>query len=144
MELAMGSDVVGAAENCRFAQAEVLRGIMAGYGGSFQLVERATWGKAVRWFLTGKESDVNKTHRLGLVQEIVPTGQQFDQASEIAEQIARDVALAVQSMSAREGIRLDRHSSVHWHSSYVALPDQSRRRRREVLVERQDGASKGQ
>jgi enoyl-CoA hydratase len=97
MELAMASDIVIAADDCRFSQAEVRRGIMAGYGGSFRLVERAGWGNAMRWLLTGDEFDVQEAYRIGLVQEVVPKGTQLDRALELAERIAKQAPLAVQS-----------------------------------------------
>ena len=97
MEIAMASDIVIAADDCIFSQAEVRRGVMAGLGGSFRLVERAGWGNAMRWLLTGDEFDVQEAYRIGLVQEVVPKGTQFDRALEIAERIAKQAPLAVQS-----------------------------------------------
>jgi enoyl-CoA hydratase/carnithine racemase len=97
LELAMASDIVIAAEDCRFSQAEVRRGIIAGYGGSFRLIERAGWGNAMRWLLTGDEFDAREAYRIGLVQEIVPTGKPFERALEIANCIAKQAPLAVQS-----------------------------------------------
>jgi enoyl-CoA hydratase len=97
MELAMACDVVFAADNCRFAQMEVQRGIMPGYGGSFRLVERAGWGNAMKWLLTGDEFDSAEALRIGLVQEVVPAGQQFDRALAYAERVAQRAPLAVQA-----------------------------------------------
>ncbi len=94
--MALAADIVIAAENCRFAQLEPKRGIMAGHGGSFRLVERAGWGNAMRWLLTGDEFDVREAYRLGLVQEIVPVGQQLPRALELADRIAARAPLAVQ------------------------------------------------
>lgn len=97
MELALAADVVIAADNCRFAQMEVQRGIMPGYGGSFRLVERAGWGNAMKWLLTGDEFDSAEALRIGLVQEVVPAGQQFDRALAYAERVAQRAPLAVQA-----------------------------------------------
>ena len=97
MELALAADVVIAADNCRFAQMEVQRGIMPGYGGSFRLVERAGWGNAMKWLLTGDEFDSAEALRIGLVQEVVPVGQQLDRAIAYAERVAQRAPLAVQA-----------------------------------------------
>lgn len=97
MELAMASDIAIAADDCRFSQAEVRRGVMPGLGGSFRLVERAGWGNAMRWLLTGDGFDVQEAYRIGLVQEVVAKGAQFERALEIAQKIARQAPLAVQS-----------------------------------------------
>lgn len=96
MEFSMGADISIAAEDCRFSQTEVRRGIMAGLGGSFRLVERAGWGNAMRWLLTGDEFSAAEALRIGLVQEVVPVGQQLDRAIELAERIAERAPLAVQ------------------------------------------------
>jgi enoyl-CoA hydratase/carnithine racemase len=55
IELMLASDVAIAAENCRFSQLEVKRGIMAGCGATFRMAERAGWGNAMKILLTGDE-----------------------------------------------------------------------------------------
>jgi enoyl-CoA hydratase/carnithine racemase len=97
MELAMAADIVIAAEDCRFSQTEVRRGIMAGLGGSFRLIQRAGWGNAMVWLLTGDEFSAQEAYRIGLVQEVVPTGRQLHRAVELAERIAERAPLAVQA-----------------------------------------------
>jgi len=97
IELMLAADIVIAAENCRFAQIEVQRGIFANHGATIRLVERAGWGNAMRYLLTGDEFDAATALRLGLVQEVVETGKQLDRAVEIAERIAAQAPLAVQA-----------------------------------------------
>ena len=97
MELALAADVVIAADNCRFAQMEVQRGIMPGCGGNFRLVERCGWGNAMKWLLTGDEFDSAEALRIGLVQEVVPAGQQLERAIAYAERVAQRAPLAVQA-----------------------------------------------
>jgi len=97
IELMLSADVVFAADNCRFAQMEVQRGIMPGYGGCFRLIERAGWGNAMKWLLTGDEFDSAEALRLGLVQEVVPAGQQFERALAYAQRVAQQAPLAVQA-----------------------------------------------
>lgn len=48
-----------------------------------------------RYLLPGDEFDAVTAYRLGLVQEIVPTGTQFQRALHIAERIAAQAPLAV-------------------------------------------------
>jgi enoyl-CoA hydratase len=97
IELMLAADVVIAADNCRFAQMEVQRGIMPGYGGSFRFIERAGWGNAMKWLLTGDEFDSAEAYRLGLVQEVVPAGTQFERALAYAQRVAEQAPLAVQA-----------------------------------------------
>ena len=70
------------------------------------MVERAGWGNAMRYLLTGDEFDADTAFRLGLVQEVVETGRQFDRAIELAAIIAAQAPLAVRETisSARKGI----------------------------------------
>jgi enoyl-CoA hydratase len=116
IELALAADVVIAADNCRFAQMEVQRGIMPGYGGSFRLIERAGWGNAMKWLLTGDEFDSAEAYRLGLVQEVVPAGQQFDRALAYAQRVAQQAPLAVQATIENARLSLGQgwmHSATH-------------------------------
>jgi enoyl-CoA hydratase len=116
IELALAADVVIAADNCRFAQMEVQRGIMPGYGGSFRLIERAGWGNAMKWLLTGDEFDSAEALRLGLVQEVVPAGQQFDRALAYAQRVAQQAPLAVQATIENARLSLGQgwmHSATH-------------------------------
>ena len=97
IELMLAADVVIAADNCRFSQLEVKRGIMPGCGASFRLIERAGWGNAMKWLLTGDEFDTAEAYRMGLVQEVVPTGQQLERALAYASRVAEQAPLAVQA-----------------------------------------------
>jgi enoyl-CoA hydratase len=97
IELMLAADVAIAADDCRFAQMEVRRGIMPGAGGSFRIVERAGWGNAMKWLLTGDEFGSAEALRIGLVQEVVPAGTQFERALSYAQRVAEQAPLAVQA-----------------------------------------------
>jgi enoyl-CoA hydratase len=116
IELMLAADVVFAAENCRFAQLEVQRGIMPGYGGTFRFIERAGWGNAMKWLLTGDEFDSAEALRLGLVQEVVPTGTEFQRALAYAERVAEQAPLAVQATIENARLALGQgwiHAATH-------------------------------
>ena len=100
IELALGGDIVIAADNCRFSQLEPKRGIMATGGATIRFVERGGWGNAMYHLLTSDEFDAEEAKRIGLVQEIVPVGRQLERAIEIAEVIASGAPLAVQETKA--------------------------------------------
>jgi len=51
----------------------------------------------MKWLLTGDEFDTAEALRLGLVQEVVPAGQQFERALAYAERVAQQAPLAVQA-----------------------------------------------
>ena len=100
IELALGGDIVIAAENCRFSQLEPKRGIHATGGATIRFVQRCGWGNAMYHLLTSDEFDAQEAYRVGIVQEVVPLGQQLDRAIEIAERIAACAPLAVQATKA--------------------------------------------
>jgi len=100
IELALGGDIVIAADNCRFSQLEPKRGIHATGGATIRFVERGGWGNAMYHLLTSDEFDAEEAKRIGLVQEIVPVGDQLERAIEIAEVIATGAPLAVQATKA--------------------------------------------
>lgn len=80
VELMLASDIAVAADNCRFAQLEVKRGIMAGCGATFRMVERAGWGNAMKLLLTGDEFTAAEALRCNFVQEVVPAGEELGRA----------------------------------------------------------------
>lgn len=97
IELMLAADVAIAADNCRFSQLEVKRGIMAGCGATFRMAERAGWGNAMKILLTGDEFTAQEAYRCNFVQEVVPPGQELGRTLELAERIARQAPLAVQA-----------------------------------------------
>jgi enoyl-CoA hydratase len=107
IELILASDIAVAAESTSFGQIEVARGILPFGGATIRLPRVVGWGNAMRWLLTGDRFDAAEAHRIGLVQEVVPDGTQFDRALELAERIAAQAPLAVQATlaNARDAIR---------------------------------------
>lgn len=97
IELLLAADVRVAADSARFAQIEVARGIYPIGGATLRLVQEAGWGNAMRWLLTGETFDAAEALRIGLVQEVVPHGAQFEAALAIARTIAAQAPLAVQA-----------------------------------------------
>jgi enoyl-CoA hydratase/carnithine racemase len=114
IELMLAADIVVAADDCRFAQIEVKRGIMPAGGATLRMVERAGWGNAQRYLLTGDEFAAAEALRLGFVQEVVPAGQQKTRAIEIARTIAEQAPLAVRASLASSRISVDQgpHAAI--------------------------------
>jgi enoyl-CoA hydratase len=109
VELALASDIVVAAAGTRFGQVEVSRGILPFGGATLRFPRAAGWGNAMRWMLTGDLFDAAEALRIGVVQEVVPDGEQLARAMELAERIAAQAPLAVQAtlanarLAVREG-----------------------------------------
>lgn len=95
IELMLAADIVVAADDCRFSQLEVKRGIMATGGATLRMAERAGLGNALLHLLTGDEFGSAEALRLNFVQKVVPAGSEFGEALRIAEAIAAQAPLAV-------------------------------------------------
>ncbi len=107
IELMLAGDITVAAENTRFAMLEVKRGVLPVGGATMRMVERAGWGNAMRYLLTGDEWNAAEALRLGFVQEVVATGKQLERAVEIAETIARQAPLAVREVKASSRLSVE-------------------------------------
>jgi enoyl-CoA hydratase/carnithine racemase len=95
IELMLAADIVVAADDGRFSQLEVKRGIMATGGATLRMAERAGLGNALLHLLTGDVFDSAEALRLHFVQRVVPAGQELAEALRIAAQIAEQAPLAV-------------------------------------------------
>jgi enoyl-CoA hydratase len=123
VELMLASDIAIAAESCRFSQLEVKRGIMAGCGATFRMVERAGWGNAMKLLLTGDEFTAAEALRCNFVQDVVPTGEELTRALEYAERISAQAPLAVYAMM--ESARTAQDQG--WQAAVAAIPSTQKR-----------------
>lgn len=97
LELMLAADVRIAANDTRFGQIEVKRGIYPVGGATLRLPEEIGWSNAMRYLLTGDEISAEEAYRMGLVQELTAPGDQFDRALAIAQVIAEQAPLGVQA-----------------------------------------------
>jgi len=95
IELMLATDVRVAAASARFGQIEVKRGIYPVGGATLRFPREVGWGNAMRWLLTGDDFDAAEALRIGLVQEVVPHGEQLTRALALAEVIAAQAPLGV-------------------------------------------------
>ena len=97
IELMLNADVVIAADNCRFAHLEVLRGIPASGGSTVRFPRAAGWVDAMRYLLTGDEFDATEAVRMRLVNEVLAPEQVLPRAIELAQKIATAAPLAIKA-----------------------------------------------
>jgi enoyl-CoA hydratase len=95
IELLLATDVRVAAASTRFAQIEIKRGIYPVGGATLRFPRECGWANAMRWLLTGDEFDATEALRIGLVQEVVPHGEQLARALALANVIAAQAPLGV-------------------------------------------------
>ncbi|MCK8497729.1 crotonase/enoyl-CoA hydratase family protein [Myxococcus fulvus] len=106
IELVLAADITVASEDARFGQIEIKRGIFPFGGATVRFPQRAGWGNAMRWLLTGDEFDAREAYRIGLVQEVVERGRHLERALALAETVAKQAPLGVQATlaSARQAV----------------------------------------
>jgi len=97
-ELAMACHLRIAGEKARFGQPEVSLGIVPGYGGSQRLIQYIGKTKAMEFLLTGGMIGANEALRLGLVNHVVPPGEEVAKAKEILEITASKGPVAIQKV----------------------------------------------
>jgi enoyl-CoA hydratase len=96
IEMMLAGDIVVAAADSRFCQMEAKRGIAPLAGAHFRYLTRTGWGDAMYHLLLCDEFTAERAYKIGLVQEVVPTGDQIRRAMEIAEQIANNAPIGIQ------------------------------------------------
>jgi enoyl-CoA hydratase len=130
-EIAQSTDFILASENATFGQPEAMIGLAAGGGSPVFLPRLLPPGRALQMLMTGDPISAQEAHRLGMVNEIHPTGELMDAALRLAEKIAGNSPTAVQAV--KRAVRLGDGQPVeqaiatmmdaHWRSA--VHPDRS-------------------
>ncbi|MDX2851191.1 crotonase/enoyl-CoA hydratase family protein [Streptomyces sp. PA03-3a] len=94
-ELALGCDLIVAAEDTTFGLPEVKRGLIAAGGGVVRLSKRIPYHLAMELLLTGGPVSGLRAGELGLVNRVTAPGQAATIALGLAEQLANNAPLAL-------------------------------------------------
>lgn len=94
-ELAMACHLRIAGEKARFGQPEVNLGLIPGYGGTQRLVQYIGKTKAMELLMTADMIGAVEAYRLGLVNYVVPAGEEVGKATELIEKIATKAPVAI-------------------------------------------------
>ena len=94
-ELALGCDLIVAAEDSKFGLPEVKRGLIAAGGGVIRLPKRIPHHLAMEFLLTGEPVTGRRAGELGLVNRVTPNGDAAAVALQLAEQLAENAPLAL-------------------------------------------------
>src|SRR4051795_4754467 len=95
-ELAMACTMRLASDNAKLGQPEVKLGIIPGYGGRQRLPRLVGKAIAMQLLLAGEMISAQEAHRIGLVNEVVPSAELISRAEAIAAKIIANGPLAVQ------------------------------------------------
>lgn len=100
-ELAMACHLRVAGEKARFGQPEVNLGLIPGYGGTQRLIQYIGKTKATELLMTADMIGAEEAYRLGLVNYVVPAGEEVLKAKELIEKIATKAPSPLQRLSKR-------------------------------------------
>ena len=98
-ELALGADMIVAAEHAEFALPETFVGVVADVA-TILLPKRMPRAVAFELFLTGRRMDAEEARGWGLVNAVVPAAELLDKARELAEQIVPGAPLSIAAIKA--------------------------------------------
>lgn len=96
-EIALASDLVVAEQRAQFGLPEVKRGLIAGAGGVFRIVDQLPRKVALELLYTGDPISAADAATWGLVNRVVEDGQALDAALELAERITGNAPLSVRA-----------------------------------------------
>lgn len=96
-ELALASDLVVAGQSATFGLPEVKRGLIAGAGGVFRIVEQLPRKVALELIFTGEPITADEALKWGLINQVVPDNTVVEAALALAERITVNAPLSVQA-----------------------------------------------
>ncbi|MFE9096748.1 enoyl-CoA hydratase-related protein [Streptomyces sp. NPDC007264] len=96
-EIALACDLIVAGESAVFGLPEVQRGMVAGAGGAFRLVQQLPGRVALQMLMTGEPITSGRAQAMGLVNEVVADRETLTAAQALAGRIARNAPLAVRA-----------------------------------------------
>lgn len=114
LELALACHIRIAAQNAKMGLPEVTLGLIPGYGGTQRLAQLVGKGKAYEIILSAKMLDATEAKNIGLINEITTPENLLQQATNMANSIAKNspnaiqnAILAIQSSFSNDGLKTE-------------------------------------
>jgi enoyl-CoA hydratase/carnithine racemase len=95
LEVALACDLRIATEDCELGLPEVRLGLVPDVGGTTRLVRTVGYARAKELIMTGRMIGAAQALAIGLVHEVVPTGEHLEAAARVAREMAGNAPLAV-------------------------------------------------
>jgi Enoyl-CoA hydratase/carnithine racemase len=95
LELALACDIRIASEEAQLGLPEINLGIFPGFGGTQRLTKLVGKGRAVEIIMTGDRIGAKDAEKMGLVNRVVPGSALQEEATKLAEKIAKKSAVAL-------------------------------------------------
>ncbi len=121
MDLALGCDIRIAAQSSKLAAAFTRRGVLPESGGTWILPRLLGWAKASEIIFTGRTLLAEDCLELGLVNKVVADDLLAKEARAMADEIAANAPLAVQSSKRMMRMGLSENFDEHVHHVFLQL-----------------------
>ncbi|MBN4051643.1 enoyl-CoA hydratase/isomerase family protein [Parvibaculum lavamentivorans] len=121
LDTALGCDIRLMADTAKLAAAFTKRGVVPESGGTWILPRLLGWSKAAELIFTGRTLNAEEAVEWGLASEVVPAEQLMDRARTLAQEIAANAPLAVQSAKRMMRMGLNEPFAEHVHHVYLQL-----------------------
>jgi enoyl-CoA hydratase/carnithine racemase len=121
-ELSMCADFRVVADNAKMGQPEILLGVIPGAGGTQRLTRLVGPAKAKDICFTGRFVDATEALAIGLADVVVPAGDVYPKAVEMASTYANAAAVAIRAAKKAidEGLELDLDAALRLESTLFA------------------------
>jgi len=120
-EIAMACDIRIAADTAKFAQPEVLIGIIPGSGATQRLPRLVGMGKAKELIYTGNMIDAKEAERIGLINRAVPPDRLKDEVWNLARNIAGKSPVIIRM--AKKALNRSFESTLDMGLAYEAMAE---------------------
>jgi len=97
-EFLHGTDIRVAAETATFGLTEAKRGLFPLGGATVRIRRQIPYTLAAEMLLTGRRVNAQEAKEFGLIGHVVPKGQAFDKALELAEEIVENSPVAIKAI----------------------------------------------
>ncbi|MDA8235042.1 MAG: enoyl-CoA hydratase-related protein [Clostridia bacterium] len=94
-EFALACDIRIAEEHVKLGLPEVTLGLIPGLGGTQRMARLVGPAKAKELLFTGNPIPATEALRIGLVNQVVPTGQALEEALKMAKKLAKGAGVAM-------------------------------------------------
>ena len=142
IELALAADIIVAADDVRFRQLEVGRGIVPFGGATIRAVRNLGWGNAMKFLLTGEEFGAEEAHRIGFVNELVEPEALMPRALEVAERLAKNGPIALRKIKEAvlrtSGLPLEEAYAVEQECSAAVVASEDAREGPRAFMEKRE------
>lgn len=119
LDTALGCDIRMMAQGAKLAAAFVKRGIVPESGGTWFLPRLIGWSKAAELIFTGRTLTAAESLEMGLATHVVPDADLMTEARKLADEIAANAPLAVQSAKRLMRMGLNETFNDHVHHVYL-------------------------